>query len=94
MYKQEIIDHYGTGSAAAKAIGRKHRSCFSNWPDPVHESVAREFAGLTGGKLKYRPEIYRDEDRNKNPPIRSKHGAKPPVADSESDCSVNGGEAA
>lgn len=60
MLKADIIEYYGTGTAAAKALGRKHRSCVSNWPDLVPESVAREFAAITRGKLKYKPAMYRE----------------------------------
>lgn len=60
MQRQDLKAFFGSYKAAAEAIGLT-LGAVSNWKGKgiVPELRAREFDEVTGGKLKFRPELYR-----------------------------------
>jgi hypothetical protein len=64
MRKQDVLDFFGNGAAAARAV-RVTKSAASQWGDIVPERIAYRFQAATRGKLKVDPAIYRklDEER-------------------------------
>jgi DNA-binding transcriptional regulator YdaS (Cro superfamily) len=51
MTKDELIQHFGSQSAVAAALGIKQPSV-ANWTDPLPELRQLEVERLTGGKLR------------------------------------------
>ncbi|HGH5394168.1 TPA: Cro/CI family transcriptional regulator [Raoultella planticola] len=58
MFKQQLIDHYGTATAAAKALGVS-KSTVSLWKECVPWKYALLAEKVTNGALKYDPTAYK-----------------------------------
>lgn len=58
MKKQEVIDHFGSVSDVAKALGIKHPAV-CRWPELIPELRARQLDEITNGGLKFNPDDYR-----------------------------------
>lgn len=58
MRKQDVIAHFGSGRAVAKALGISD-SAVSQWKELIPEKDAYRIQVLTEEKLKYVPEEYR-----------------------------------
>lgn len=57
MFKQDLVAHFGTATAAAKALGVS-KSTVSLWKDVVPWQYALLAEKATGGALKYDPNQY------------------------------------
>lgn len=57
MFKQELINHFGTATAAAKALGVS-KSTVSLWKGAVPWKYALLAEKKTDGALKYNPLAY------------------------------------
>lgn len=57
MFKQELISHFGTATAAAKALGVS-KSTVSLWKVAVPWKYALLAEKKTGGVIKYNPLAY------------------------------------
>ncbi|MFE4112252.1 Cro/CI family transcriptional regulator [Kosakonia sacchari] len=57
MFKQKLIDHFGTATAAAKALGVS-KSTVSLWKESVPWKYALLAEKLTNGAIKYDPVAY------------------------------------
>ena len=51
MRKRDLVRHFGTASAVAKALGIG-KACVSKWDDQVPQRYAYEIERITRGKLK------------------------------------------
>ncbi|MFM5304259.1 Cro/CI family transcriptional regulator [Aeromonas caviae] len=51
MQKSEVIEHFGTVTATAKALGISHVAV-SKWAEKIPKGRAYQIEVLTGGKLK------------------------------------------
>ncbi|WP_323951406.1 Cro/CI family transcriptional regulator [Aeromonas veronii] len=51
MQKSEVIEHFGTVTATAKALGISHVAV-SKWAEQIPKGRAYQIEVLTGGKLK------------------------------------------
>ena len=51
MTKQDVIEHFGGTTAAAKALGRS-KGAVSQWADPMPLNLQYEIEGRTASKLK------------------------------------------
>lgn len=57
----DLIEYFGSGAAAARALKMKSRAIVSYWlshGNRVPELRARQAHELTGGKLKFDPKAY------------------------------------
>lgn len=61
MKKQDVIKHFGTQLAVAKALGVS-AAAVSKWPGLIPELQAMKLERITDGKLKYNPELYLHRD--------------------------------
>lgn len=57
MFKQKLIDHFVTATAAAKALGVS-KSTVSLWKESVPWQYALLAEKITNGKIKYDPAAY------------------------------------
>lgn len=57
MFKQDLVAHFGTATAAAKALGVS-KSTVSLWKDVVPWQYALLAEKATDGALKYDPNQY------------------------------------
>jgi len=57
MYKQKVLDHYGTQLNVATVLSIKQASV-SKWGDVIPEKQALRIEKLTDGALKYDPVLY------------------------------------
>ncbi|MFZ1872675.1 MAG: Cro/CI family transcriptional regulator [Chania sp.] len=57
MYKNTVISHFGGVVNTAAALGIKHPAV-CRWGEVIPEKQAMRIDRLTGGKLKYEPELY------------------------------------
>lgn len=51
MQKSAVLEHFGTVTATAKALGISHVAV-SKWDDTIPQGRAYQIEVLTGGKLK------------------------------------------
>ncbi|GKV89317.1 Cro/CI family transcriptional regulator [Pectobacterium carotovorum] len=58
MRKQDVIAHFGSGRAVAKALGISD-SAVSQWKELIPEKDAYRLELVTGGQLKHEPNSYR-----------------------------------
>jgi hypothetical protein len=61
MLKKDVIQHYGSGAAAARALGLQ-RAAVQKWPDLVPAGWAAQLHFLTRGKLRYDLDDYAEPD--------------------------------
>ncbi|MDX7786733.1 DNA-binding transcriptional regulator DicC [compost metagenome] len=54
MKKSDAIEHYGTATALARALGI-NKSAVSLWGDTIPKGRAYQIEVMTGGKLKANP---------------------------------------
>lgn len=57
MYKETVLSHFGGVVNTASALGIKHPAV-CRWGAVIPEKQAMRIEHLTGGKLRYRPELY------------------------------------
>jgi hypothetical protein len=57
MQKSEAIQHFGSASKLAKALGLKSRQAIYQWPDEVPELYQYKLHHLTRGKLPLSPDL-------------------------------------
>ncbi len=57
MLKQQLIDHFGTGTRLAEFLNIS-QSSVSQWGDVIPEKQALRIEKLTKGALKYDPALY------------------------------------
>ncbi|HGM7029087.1 TPA: Cro/CI family transcriptional regulator [Serratia liquefaciens] len=57
MYKETVISHFGGVVNTAMALGIKHPAV-CRWGNVIPEKQAMRIEHLTGGELKYQPELY------------------------------------
>jgi transcriptional repressor of cell division inhibition gene dicB len=50
MLKKDVISHYGSQSAVARALGISH-AAVQKWPDVVPEGSAWKLQGISDGAL-------------------------------------------
>lgn len=60
MYKTDVLGHFKTGTAVARAIGVT-KSAVSQWKDIIPEAMAYRVQAATRGKLKVDPSLYRGD---------------------------------
>lgn len=64
MYKNKVVDHFGTQSAVAKAL-KIARSCVCGWGDVIPEKHALKLERLTvkdpKGQLTYDESLYQKD---------------------------------
>lgn len=58
MYKKQVIDHFGTQRAIAKALGISD-AAVSQWKEVIPEKDAYRLEVVTAGVLKYDEAAYR-----------------------------------
>ncbi|MEL7747781.1 Cro/CI family transcriptional regulator [Enterobacter cloacae] len=58
MFKKEVIDHFGTQRAIAKALGISD-AAVSQWKEVIPEKDAYRLQFVTDGALKYDEAAYR-----------------------------------
>ncbi|WP_413498913.1 Cro/CI family transcriptional regulator [Buttiauxella gaviniae] len=58
MFKKEVIDHFGTQRAIAKALGISD-AAVSQWKEVIPEKDAYRLQVVTAGALKYQEAAYR-----------------------------------
>ncbi len=58
MYKKDVIDHFGTQRAVAKALGISD-AAVSQWKEVIPEKDAYRLEIVTAGALKYQESAYR-----------------------------------
>lgn len=58
MYKKDVIAHFGTQRAVAKALGISD-AAVSQWKEVIPEKDAYRLEGVTAGALKYQESAYR-----------------------------------
>lgn len=58
MYKKQVIDHFGTQRAIAKALGISD-AAVSQWKEVIPEKDAYRLQVVTEGVLKYDEAAYR-----------------------------------
>lgn len=58
MYKKDVIDHFGTQRAVAKALGISD-AAVSQWKEVIPEKDAYRLEVVTAGALKYQESAYR-----------------------------------
>ncbi|ENG36819.1 regulatory protein cro [Escherichia coli P0305260.9] len=58
MYKKDVIDHFGTQRAVAKALGISD-AAVSQWKEVIPEKDAYRLEVVTAGALKYQERAYR-----------------------------------
>lgn len=58
MYKKDVIDHFGTQRAVAKALGISD-AAVSQWKEVIPEKDAYRLEAVTAGVLKYQESAYR-----------------------------------
>ncbi|MCZ8808192.1 Cro/CI family transcriptional regulator [Escherichia albertii] len=58
MYKKDVIDHFGTQRAVAKALGISD-AAVSQWKEVILEKDAYRLEIVTAGALKYQESAYR-----------------------------------
>ncbi|APS35560.1 MULTISPECIES: Cro/CI family transcriptional regulator [Serratia] len=58
MYKETVISHFGGVVNTAMALGIKHPAV-CRWGNVIPEKQAMRIEHLTGGALKYQPELYK-----------------------------------
>lgn len=58
MHKQNVIDHFGTQRAVAKALGISD-AAVSQWKEIIPEKDAYRLEIVTAGALKYDEAAYR-----------------------------------
>ncbi|CZW10005.1 MULTISPECIES: Cro/CI family transcriptional regulator [Enterobacteriaceae] len=58
MYKKQVIDHFGTQRAIAKALGISD-AAVSQWKEVIPEKDAYRLQVVTEGALKYDETAYR-----------------------------------
>ncbi len=59
MFKQQLIEHFGTATAAAKALGVS-KSTVSLWKETVPWKYALLAEKKTNGVIKYDPAAYKN----------------------------------
>jgi hypothetical protein len=57
MNKADVIRHFGTITAMAKAIGISRQAIY-DWPELIPEQWAWTIEGKTGGALRVNPRLY------------------------------------
>ena len=57
MLKKTAIDHFGSATALARAIGRT-TSAVTEWPDVIPEGMAYKIQVITGGLLQVDHSLY------------------------------------
>jgi len=57
MRKADLIKHFGSGVAAAKAL-EVTKSAVSQWGDVIPEGMAYKAQIVTGGALRVDPSLY------------------------------------
>jgi hypothetical protein len=57
MLKSDVVKHYGSQAAAARALGLK-RAAVNKWPAKVPAGWAAQLHFLTRGKLRFDPAAY------------------------------------
>jgi hypothetical protein len=66
MLKREVIAHFEKPVHVARALNIS-RAAVAKWPDIIPKAAAYDLERLTGGALKFRPELY--ERGNRGAPI-------------------------
>lgn len=56
MRKSDLIDHFGTQAAAARALGRT-KGAVGQWPEVLTARLQFEIEARTNGLLKVDPEL-------------------------------------
>lgn len=57
MKKQTVIEHFGDGSAVARALNIT-RQAVSQWDEIIPEGMAYKVQAITGGDLSVDPAMY------------------------------------
>lgn len=57
MYKKEVITHFGSQRAIAKALGLSE-SAISQWKEVIPEKDAFKIEKMTAGALRLEPSLY------------------------------------
>lgn len=65
MKKSDVVEHFGSETAAAAALGVT-KQAVNGWDEIVPEGIAYKIQVLTRGKLKVDPEIYRHLKQKRN----------------------------
>lgn len=60
MFKKIVVEHFGSQSAVARALGVT-RAYVSAWPERVPEKQALKLERLTKGQLKYDESLYQKD---------------------------------
>ena len=58
MYKEDVIEYFGTATKVEKALGFSSTGSVSQWKKVIPKLRAMELATITNGKLKYDPSLY------------------------------------
>jgi len=57
MLKQDVVSHFGSPAATARALGIT-KSAVSQWGDNIPERMAYRVQTVTGGALTVDPNVY------------------------------------
>lgn len=62
MLKSDVIAHFKKPVHVARALNIS-RAAVAKWPPTIPKAAAYDLERLTGGALKFRPELYERADR-------------------------------
>lgn len=62
MYKASVLNYFGGTVKTAEALGISH-SAVCQWVDVVPEKQALRIERITSSKLKYEPELYKQNNK-------------------------------
>jgi hypothetical protein len=65
MKKTDVVAHFKTQAATAKAFGLT-RSAVAQWPEMVPEQIAWRAQAMTNGALRVDPEMYAELKRKRD----------------------------
>lgn len=58
MYKSEVIAHFGNAVRVTSALKLSSSGTVSQWGETIPEKQALKLEKITGGCLKYDPDLY------------------------------------
>jgi hypothetical protein len=65
MLKSDVISHFKKPVYVARALGIS-RAAVAKWPDVIPKASAYDIERITGGALKFRPELYERTNRSQS----------------------------